>query len=117
MLRIKTTISALIEYFIDLEQINSASEIITYLILDSFCRIILSFSMSFSSAFGMRSTIEMDLNQTSEPQVSRKAGNKVDSMDSCRYRSMALFVNACNITYNLVNYHNQVMYIQIHIIQ
>ena len=66
-----------------------------YLIFDNFWNMILSFSTSFSSMFGILKTMEDERNHISLLQLSRKDVKVGDSIDICRNMSTAQCVSAC----------------------
>ena len=70
---------------------------VSYLIFDNFWKIMLSFSTSFSSMFGILNTIEDDRNHVSLLQLSKKDVRVGDSIDICRNMSTAQCVSACQI--------------------
>ena len=76
---------------------------ISYLIFDNFWKIMLSFSTSLSSMFGILNTIEDDRNQVSLLQLSKKDVKVGDSIDICRNMSTAQCVSACQIQTNGIN--------------
>ena len=66
-----------------------------YLSLESFCKMMLSFSSSLLSWLGARSTIAIVLNQVSLLHVSKKGCWNGESVDICRKMSIADPMKVC----------------------